>query len=239
MTEYADNTKIEHETPQGIVIHHVTVDNWSGTQHNFYPVGVGGVDVRYGRSIRVSIPELGDNAATLAEGCTITLPRYTDYSAEVARHWAEAIRVAADFADEQNEQLKDHIEAARVREERERQRREREKAEREAKLEARNTQLLHELLGEHGRIRLEGYKRMRPVTVTSVETTDGTFYARFEYKKKERHGYRDVRVDQVKTFEVKVGSRYKTVWDDGMDDLPEWDRPSRSHTPEQWDGRLP
>lgn len=87
----------------------------------------------------------------------------------------------------------------------------------------RKDRLLNEFADEKGRIRLRGMKRWRPVTVVVRELSGDRYEPFFKYHY-DKHGYGEAMGQHVRCFEVKVGSRFKSVWDDGQDDLHEWDR---------------
>jgi hypothetical protein len=85
----------------------------------------------------------------------------------------------------------------------------------------RKERLLNEFAGEFGRIRIRGYHRWRPVEVKVEPYVDEDHWPWFYYQNR-RHGYREPFYRSIVSFEVKVGSRYFSVWDDGYDDLPEY-----------------
>lgn len=118
----------------------------------------------------------------------------------------------------------------------------RREAEAEAKREAlakvlaeRRDQLLNEFISEKGRIRIRGYKRWRPVTVEARETGDG--YEPYFLYVYDRHGYSEHFGKHIQAFEIKVGSRFRNVWDDGTDDLNDWDAKDIK-TSQPYDGEL-
>ena len=81
-------------------------------------------------------------------------------------------------------------------------------------------------MGEKVRIRLDGYKRWRPAVVEAEERQgeNGTYYTpSFRYVF-DRHGYKEYGCGHVRALEVKVGSRYRNVWNDGNGDLPTWEQ---------------
>lgn len=104
---------------------------------------------------------------------------------------------------------------ARAAEEREREAAE--AAKRDEAWAERSERLLTEFLGEKVRIRLRGMRRWRPATVESQETTvDGelAYVPCFRYVY-EKHGYMERNLRGIVALEVKVGSRYQSVWNDG------------------------
>jgi hypothetical protein len=118
--------------------------------------------------------------------------------------------------------LAEEIKAKREAEEKEREERE---AKRRETLEERRNMLLNEFLGETGRIRAYGSRTFQPVTVTATETPDGVFVPHFEWINS--HDYGRVKdLPRIRIFDIKIGSRYKEVWNDGEDDLSYYDQES-------------
>lgn len=97
--------------------------------------------------------------------------------------------------------------------------------------------LITELLGELVKIRNRGYKTMKQARVDAKmrqkwiagTLTDTGYVPVFDWEGESRAG--QVRV--MRRLDVMTERGWATVWDDGMDDIHEWDRgrPSGSAAP--------
>lgn len=224
--------KTRIDTDQGVVVHS-TPDEFAywNSAHRWHPEAHGDVYVQ------VTVPDDDADSDELAKGSTIDATfGYGGESAAVARKLAECLRLATEFAEEQNARQAGLIEAAKAKEEAEEAERKAAAEARAAQLEERKERLLHEFMGEKGRVRLRGYKRLRPVTVAAREVGD-SYEPVLEYVF-ERHGYREYNPSQWARFDIKVGSRYENIWDDGAGDLNPWDRGSVKPVTRQYDGGL-
>lgn len=230
MTEITRPPEFEHEL--GTIVS--TTDSY-GADLRFFFRGDSATHVD------VNVPDtLEASAKELADGCTVNLRTgYYGEDVETMRRYAALLDRALTWAEARNAAMQDLIEAARVREAKEQAEREAAKAKRQEVLAERKERLLHEFVGEDARIRLAGMKRWRPVRVDALETgVDGEFVPALYYKQ-EKHGYRVYEgIDQIRAFEIKVGSRYQTVWNDGKDDLPTWDRSTPAGASQPYDGSL-
>ena len=102
----------------------------------------------------------------------------------------------------------------------------------------RTEQVLFEFVGEKIKVRLKGYKGSPRATFKAVEETryvrnavgtnmiegTGKFTPRIVFDNEDVDGGRPRTVDMIRKLEVKQGSRYVTIWDDGEDDLPLYKR---------------
>lgn len=113
------------------------------------------------------------------------------------------------------EEAREEIEQ-RQREERERV--EREEKEREARLDERKDRLMMEFMGDEVKVRQRGYQTMRRATVTAREDyyNEGEYLIGFDYFGQEQ---RTQYVRDIVRLDVKVGSRWTTLWDDGAADI--------------------
>jgi len=125
---------------------------------------------------------------------------------------------AEKLAEEFNSLISSKADEVRAKREAEEAERIRKQKEFEAQLEERRTMLLNEFLGETGRIRAHGSRTFQPVIVSSVEVGDGEFDVHFDWIQDHDYG-RERRLHRIRIFDVKVGSRYREVWNDGEDDL--------------------
>ena len=139
----------------------------------------------------------------------------TDDDLTAIRHLLEH---AEKLAEEFNSLISDKAEEVRAKREAEEAERIRKQEEFEATLEERRTILLNEFLGETGRIRAYGSRTFQPVVVSSVEVGDGEFDVEFDWVNDHDYG-REKRLHRIRIFDVKIGSRYREVWNDGEEDL--------------------
>lgn len=133
----------------------------------------------------------------------------------------EVLRVAAALAEKEREEA-EHA---------------RQLKEREETLQERRDRLMNELVGETVKIRERGYKTMRPAVVSVTDWGDNEFSLRFDYTSDER----TQNVERMQRLDVRVGSRWETVWDDGTDDMSVWDKElsaSAKPTGRKYDGGL-
>lgn len=189
-------------------------------------------------TVTVRVPTNDAGSERLLRGCTISISQgYGHKGVDAARRLAELLKFATAYAEEENVKLAGKADAAKEREEAQRAKQMAERAEREERNAARKEQLLHELIGEQARIRMSGYKRWRVVTIDAFQRGDDSYDVRFLYKNQQRFGFAEHGVAHVRSLEIKVGSRYKSLWDDGQEDLPLWDR-KHDRGVEQYDGEL-
>ena len=146
-------------------------------------------------------------------------------AAKVAQRWEES-------------DAEERERAAKAREIAEKARREaREKQ--EAELAKRIERCMMEFADEPVRVRAQGYKsvvrgvmRVRETfrynrnTLTREGT--GEFIPYIEYTN-DADRDRPERIGSIRRLEIKVGGRFKVVWDDGRDDLPIYDRGANAH----------
>ncbi len=142
------------------------------------------------------------------------------YEKVVADARAEEERKRAEQEAKWEAERQERIKAMQEEQERRRQERER----RLAAMEDHKDTLMNELVGEEGRIRVKGLKRWRPVTVDVRENHDGTYEPYFKYRYTNKHGYEERVGLNVQAFHVKLGSKFYSVWDSGVEDLREYDR---------------
>lgn len=111
----------------------------------------------------------------------------------------------------------------------------------------RKERLLTEFMGERVKVRERGYKTMRQAEVTAREVTvfDHASYSHkptgeFEPWLRYTSDVRTQDINRMQRLDVRVGSKWMTVWDDGLDDLPYYDNNlSTSAAPaDPYDGRL-
>ena len=145
------------------------------------------------------------------------------------------------------------IAEARREEERRAAEREKEEAERREVVKQRTEQVMTEFFGEEVKVREAGFQTMRRAIV-NVRLLNGVWNRETQeteepHDEDPRYGLRldyigkDVRtenVERMKRLDVKKGSRWYTVWDDGTDDLSPWESLSRSAAPtgRMYDGTL-
>jgi len=117
-------------------------------------------------------------------------------------------------------------EAVRLREQREEEER-RAEEEREQRVQERKDRLMMEFMGEEVKVRERGYQTMRRAIIAAYQR-EWYDYDKREYVKNEEYTLkfdyigreeRTQSVEHIKRLDVKVGSRWKTLWDDGADDI--------------------
>ncbi len=102
-------------------------------------------------------------------------------------------------------------------------------AEREEEYARREEQMLTELLGETVKVRNRGYKTMKQAVIEAKprtkwqdnELVEDGFMVVLSWKDDEG---RSGSVRLLRRLDVMTKDGWATVWDDGMSDLPEWDR---------------
>lgn len=202
--------------------------------------------------ITISVPDAND-PVDLRDGVQLT-PRSGKYSSQLDVAGAEALGAVLVSATEVAAQINlthaDAIAEAKKAREREEAAREKAKAAREKVIKERTERLLNEFVGETVKVREAGYKTMRQAIVDAREVRgeynyDTNEYAMTgEYKPSFSYTGRDARtqrVERIQRLDVKVGASWRTVWDDGVEDLPSWerDRPAGSAKPvKKYDGEL-
>jgi hypothetical protein len=174
-------------------------------------------------SIEVRSPSVTDQASPATLYC-----RYGfELNEEQFDAFAGLYMFVSRIVTELNRYLKSDIEAAKQREEEEEVARKAAEEAREAITQERTERLLHEFIGDRVKIRHRGYKTMCYGTVSSREVgldenEEPVFEVRIRYSDQ---GYtRDMGVPSFQRLDVKTEEGWKTVWDDGTDDLPERDR---------------
>jgi len=159
-------------------------------------------------------------------------------------------RYNAIVADDKAHREQHEEQARREREERRRrEREEREKylADKEQRDDERRERLLTEFQGEECRVRVSGYRSTVKATVTATEKEEyrpGEGYvATGEYEPKlvfEYEGANAQRwpntVEYIERFEIKIGSRYRLVWEDRPVKAEEMNR--KRNTDKEYDGEL-
>lgn len=148
----------------------------------------------------------------------------------------ELMTVAKAIVDEFNSNIAGVIDEAKEAERKEEEQRKRHEEERAAVLAERRDRLLTEFLGEQGRIRARRSRSYQPVIVCAREMPNGDFDVDFEWVNDHDYG-REKRLPFIRSFDIKVGSRYKEVWDDGRDDLSPWEKLNRGNVA-KYDGEL-
>lgn len=111
-------------------------------------------------------------------------------------------------------------EIARQREEREREIvRAKEAADARANLlKEREERLLHEHVGDQVRVRMRGEQSLHGAYIEAQEIPDGSFRVTVTWMKDSNYG-KPFNLTTAKLLDVKVGSRYCELWNDGEDDL--------------------
>lgn len=92
---------------------------------------------------------------------------------------------------------------------------EKEREEHEALIKSREDRLMMEFVGETVKIRESGYKTARQAII-EVEEYGDEFSVRFAYTGQD---WRTQQLSRIKRLDIKVGSRWKTLWDDGTSDI--------------------
>jgi hypothetical protein len=194
---------------------------------------------RYSSLVSLSLPgrdEDPDDGATFSVNRrTFTDSDETDEAATVIAAISTARTIIALWRESNKAKLAE-IEAERKREEEERERLQKEReAKREAhklETEERRERLMTEFIGERVKIRESGYKGMRSGDVDAKtkrawseetlrwEEIDGEFELTIRWV---GEPYTQ-NVFNWRRLDVKVGARWKTVWDDGVDDLSYYDQ---------------
>lgn len=90
-------------------------------------------------------------------------------------------------------------------------------------VEKREDILREELMGDEVRVRFQGYKKMVKATVTARRRPDFSndgpeWRINFIYGK-QAQGYQ---VARLRRLDVNTDNGWRTVWDDGLEDMPEW-----------------
>lgn len=162
----------------------------------------------------------------------------TEMSGDQAARFGHLLAHAGAFAEQHNAKIAEMLPSLeesyataeqRRREERERERLAwKERQEREAEItKEREERCLMEFADEEVRVRARGYKSVVKAVVRVRETGIGyTPYVEYVH---DNDYSRPNRISQIRRLEIKQGSRYKVVWDDGRDDLPEYDRGARAN----------
>lgn len=99
-----------------------------------------------------------------------------------------------------------------------REKEEREEKEREERIQERKDRLMMEFMGDEVKVRQRGYQTMRRAKVTAREDyfNKGEFKIGFDYFGQEQ---RTQFVDDIVRLDIKMGSRWATLWDDGTADI--------------------
>jgi hypothetical protein len=207
--------------------------NWSGREFAIRTDWTKDAHITVGESPMVELDERGvEMKISARSGYGLTV--------ESARDLLVAVSIAVDLAELINEGRADEIAAAREREEREREERKRAAEERAAAVEARRERLMTEFMGEEVKVRETGYKTMRKATVDVYQPLsvrngeDGEWRLRLDYH---GHDARTQNVAAMRRLDVLVGGRWKTVWDDGTDDVY-GELSSSAARVEMYDGQL-
>jgi hypothetical protein len=118
----------------------------------------------------------------------------------------------------------------------EREKEEREAKEREEAIQERKDRLMMEFMGDEVKVRQRGYQTMRRAKVTARQDyfNKDEYLIGFEYFGQEQ---RTQYVDDIVRLDIKVGSRWKTLWDDGTADIggDHWLATSAKPTGEMYD----
>lgn len=176
-----------------------------------------------------------DDADAMARGTVVTM-RENSMQADMVDHALRLLATAQAIQAHCNTAMAEATEIAQAAAEQAEAERVAAAAAREEVLADRKERLLNEFVDSKGKVRLRGYKRWRPVTVQVAQDGLDNWEPVFYYVN-ERHGWREPWMGghRVRSFQVKMGSRYQTVWDDGQDDLSEWERTDKA-APPAYDG---
>lgn len=129
-----------------------------------------------------------------------------------------------------NEAMADEIAAAKAEEERAEAEAAQKAEERKQVVDAREEQLLMELVGERVKVRHAGYKSFTEARVGAQEDHrpghEGEYHVTLErYGNHEAIYSRGSRnIQDWRRLDVKTAKGWRNVWDDGKDDLPMYDR---------------
>lgn len=188
--------------------------------------------------VTLSSLEREDDADTLAGGCTVDLAsQYGGLTADEARLSADVLKFAAELADLIEYGYADLIKDAKKRQQKEEAEAEKARAARAERLEERKDQLMNELVGEMVRIRHYGYKTAVRAILAVTEGYGGEYRVRFEYVV-DQDWARPQTLDRIQRLDAKIDGKWQTIWDDGKDDLPYYDRGSADQLPDlpKYDG---
>jgi len=174
-----------------------------------------------GMEVGLDLPDADDAEPEKAEAGVI---REYGPDADQLRDLASLCNFAAVICDLINEANAEKIEAARIAEEKAEAEREQRRIETEQRIEDRTERLMMEFVGEEVKVRERSYKTMRRAIVEPREQMKWDGMERVgtgEYKFHLNYFGEDRTqlVSRIVRLDVKVGSRWKTLWDDGTDDL--------------------
>jgi hypothetical protein len=156
--------------------------------------------------------------------------RCYDASTTEARELAAVIAFASEVGDLVNAWEADRIKEIRDREAREEQEAQEAHDARNALLKEREEMLLHEFVDERVKVRHHGYKTMCYATCTvrdrgEAYEDDGRYVVKLRYS--DQGATRDSGMGSFQRMDVQTDKGWRTLWDDGKDDLPEWDRATK------------
>lgn len=189
--------------------------------------------------VDMSFPDLND-PDDLVNGVTLRINRsYSGMDAELAGRFGQMMVYLAGIAEACNAANAGAIEEARRKQAEAEAERERQRVEREQLIAERKERLMYEFADADVKVRTAGYKTTvrAKVVVHAVrgeyDYETHSYKETGEYEPKIEYHYdndwnRPKNVERIRRLEVKVGSRYKVVWDDGDEDLPYYDRAVRA-----------
>lgn len=147
-------------------------------------------------------------------------------SALEAEGYGRAILAASDIAALINEAQERYLTESRADRERRAEERRRAYEERQRVVAERRERLLHELQGGYIKIRERGFKSMVYARVGVRQEGDGEWVPFFDWTTEH---IKTQNLEKIVRLDVKAQGRWRTVWDDGVDDLPEYDRELTAH----------
>lgn len=176
--------------------------------------------------------ELGSVAGDLDADDAADLSVLLDIAAQLLRQYdAEMEAERAERRERQTRERREYQE----RQKREREEQARQREAKDALVAERTERLLMEFVGDEVRVRHHGYKTMARAIVKALEQTrfdidsgerveTGEYRVRFVWCVPHMDSNRPQSIDTLRRIDVRDGSRFYTIWDDGNDDLNPWDR---------------
>jgi DNA-binding transcriptional MerR regulator len=208
--------------------------------------GGGYYDIRHtfrleGHSFQFEVPDVKEES----EEVTVLFSRgggYRYMSENDLVFTARLMKFAAQLVGLFNDAIRDALHAQAQAEAEEEEERRKKEAESEALVKEREEVMLHELVGEKVKVRHRHYKTMCYGTVDTraigYEDDNGTRGEPNEWRPVVRYSdqgvTRDSGVASYARLDVKTERGWRTVWDDGKDDLPEYDRAVKLPQTKPW-----
>jgi len=173
------------------------------------------------------------------EGVTVSTDSYGTDEIPEARAVAELVLWVCEIGELIEEANAEKIEKAREARRRKAEEEKRQREEREATVAKRKDLLMTGLLGEYVKIRCRGFKTFAAYKVDVYESSDGGFS--LHLKPQSDSGYSrphaDRDVGRFVRLDVRTPDGFRTVWDDGTDDIPYYESPEKIKKPyPKWDG---